>query len=341
MRRLSGIEGFAVRSLGRLSSARGRAASLAILTYHRVLPQRDSLLPGEPSASEFKLQMDLLADNFNVLPLRDGIGRLGSGSLPARAVCITFDDGYANNLEVAQPILASRSLPATIFVAPGYLGRDLMFNDMIIEAIRAAPEQLDLAPVGLGAHRLSDNDARLKAIDLIIDALKYEVQSVRSERARAVTAIAGVREPPSLMMTEQQIHAAHKAGFEIGAHTVTHPILTKTDPKAAAMEIVSSRAMLQDIIGDTVASFAYPNGRPGRDYDPSHVAMVRDAGFDLAVSTAWGTASGASPLYELPRISVWDRDPLRFAGRIIKAYRQRRHEVSINHPSTWAGQAPA
>jgi len=331
VRRLSGIEGLAIRGLGRLLSARGRAASVAILTYHRVLPQSDPLLPGEPSASEFKSQMDLLADNFNVLSLRDGIGRLRSGSLPARAVCITFDDGYANNLEVAQPILATRSLPATIFVAPGYLGRTLMFNDVIIEAVRAAPAQLDLTPVGLGVHELSDNDARLTAIGSIIDALKYEVQSVRAERSAAIAAIAGMRDPPSLMMTEQQVRAAHEAGFEIGAHTVTHPILTKSGLRDAEREITASRTMLQDITGHDVRSFAYPNGRPNRDYGQLHVEMVRNAGFELAVSTAWGTATAGSPLLELPRVSIWDRDSLRFAGRILKAYRERQHEVAAGH----------
>lgn len=66
------------------------------------------MLPSEPDAATFAQQMGLLAQNFVVLPLREGVARLRQGRLPARAVCITFDDGYANNFTVALPILRER-----------------------------------------------------------------------------------------------------------------------------------------------------------------------------------------------------------------------------------------
>ena len=97
--RMSVIKAFERAILARLSPA-GPRARLLILTYHRVLARPDPLLKDEPDAKTFAAQMDVLSSYCNVLPLPEAVARLKSGSLPSRAACITFDDGYANNLEV-------------------------------------------------------------------------------------------------------------------------------------------------------------------------------------------------------------------------------------------------
>jgi peptidoglycan/xylan/chitin deacetylase (PgdA/CDA1 family) len=118
---------------------------LSILIYHRVLPVPDPLRAGEPDATRFDQQMRYLARHFSVLPLREAFRRLRAGTLPRRACCITFDDGYADNLTVALPILEKYGLPATIFIATGYLDGGRMFNDAAIDALGAAPgDALDL-----------------------------------------------------------------------------------------------------------------------------------------------------------------------------------------------------
>ena len=88
---------------------------------------------------------------FNVIPLREGVAGLKAGRLPARALSITFDDGYANNESIAAPILARLGLHATFFIATGFLDGGRMFNDTIIETVRAARgTELDLQALGLG-----------------------------------------------------------------------------------------------------------------------------------------------------------------------------------------------
>src|SRR5215831_728021 len=141
MNSLSALQSVLVRLLGSLSSSSGRTAALIVLIFHRVLRERDPLLPSEPDATAFIALVRLLAENFNVLPLSDAVARLYDGRLPHRAVCITFDDGYANNHDIALPILAARNLPATVFVAPAFLNGGRMFNDTIIEALRRAPNE--------------------------------------------------------------------------------------------------------------------------------------------------------------------------------------------------------
>jgi len=105
-------------------------------------------------------------------------------------------------------------------------------------------------------------------------------------------------------------------GMEVGAHTVSHPILARMAPDAAAAEIRNSKRHLEDIVGAPIRLFAYPNGVPQQDYTAAHVRMVLDCGFAAAVSTAWGAASRRSDRFQLPRFTPWDGTAPRFGVRM-------------------------
>lgn len=316
------IESALVRYAAAAMSNSGRAASLLVFIFHRVLPEPDPLLPDEPDARDFAAQIALMGSAFSVMPLTDAVRRLTAGSLPRRAASITFDDGYANNCEVARPILAAKGLPATVFVAPGFLDGGRMFNDTVVDAIRQAPRDIDLRSLGLATYRFSDASSRVEAIRQILHALRLLGPTERAQKADAIAAMLGVHEAPGPMLTTQQLLTLHRSGIEIGAHTLTHPILTTVPSDVARVEIGESKRRLEQIIGASVRAFAYPNGRPGADYTAEHVAMVKDAGFDVAVSTAWGAASSTSAPLQIPRVAAWDRQPLLYGARIVKAYRQ-------------------
>jgi peptidoglycan/xylan/chitin deacetylase (PgdA/CDA1 family) len=296
------------------------------MIFHRVPVSPDPLLPGEPDAAHFGRLMDLITDHFNVLSLREACKRLRSGTLPARAASITFDDGYANNYEVALPILTARRIPATVFVAPGFLNGGYMFNDLVIESIRCAPTELDLREQGLEHFLLPDNSARIAALETIVPKLKYLEPSERVRRSQEIADLAGASPPANLMMTDAQVLALHRAGIEIGAHTMQHPILTRVAPEEARAEMLESKRRLEEIIGAPVRSFAYPNGKPHSDYNATHVALARECGFDCALSTAWGAATMNSDMHQIPRIAPWDRSARRYIARAMGAYRQRSYE---------------
>lgn len=323
MKAPSTLESLAIRTGGRLLARGGPGASLAVLIFHRVLATKDDLLPYEPDAAEFSALMSLASRCFNVLPLTEAVERLRHGTLPSRALCITFDDGYANNLHIAQPILAAHRVPATVFVAPGYLDGGRMFNDTVIESIRRAPADLDLSNEGLGRFELSDASSRVKAYVEIIGKLKYLDPAQRSHRAERIAERVGAPLPNDLMMTSREVQQLHGLGIEIGAHTVTHPILKSVATATARDEIVRSKQVLEEMIAQPVRSFAYPNGAPQKDYGPEHVRMVSEAGFDLALSTSWGTARAGSDVFQLPRVAPWDRSPLRYGARILRSYGER------------------
>lgn len=324
----SPLEATILRGGARLVSPGGPRGSLLVLIYHRVFAERDPLLADEPDAARFAAQMDLVAGMCNVLPLAVAVERLAAGTLPPRAAAITFDDGYANNLEVAAPILAARGLTATFFITTGFIDGGAMWNDLVIEAFRHARGELDLGPLGLGRFELADVAARRRAVDEVLEKLKYLERAERLRKAEAIVELAGVPAGRRLMMTEDELRRLAGMGMDIGAHCVTHPILARAPAELARREILESRSRLEAILGAPVRTFAYPNGRPGRDYGPEHVAMVRDAGFAAAVSTAWGAASRGCDPFQIPRLAPWDRSALRYGLRLVRGFTEKRAAVA-------------
>ncbi|SDZ76944.1 polysaccharide deacetylase family protein [Nitrosospira multiformis] len=302
------------RAMLHLLSPGGRHARLSILIYHRVLPCQDPLFPEESHARSFDQQMEQLAACFRVISLGEAIRGLRNGTLPPRAACVTFDDGYADNAEIALPILKKRGIPATFFVATGFLDGGRMFNDTVIELIRGAPgSTVDLDSLGLGRFPIGTVSERRQTIHQLLGKLKYLPSALRQSTVEAMSASIPVMLPDNLMMTSEQVRMMHNAGMEIGGHTASHPILAKMESRAACADIATGKEMLEGIIRAPVRFFAYPNGKPGRDYLPDHVRMVKKLGFDAAVSTAHGAARKGSDLHQLPRFTPWDRRPLRFA----------------------------
>ena len=306
----------------------GDRSRLSILIYHRVLPGADALNHWDPTAAEFEGQIRILSRFFTPLPLGEAVERLRRNALPAHAACVSFDDGYRDNLDVALPILRRHGVPATFFIATGYLNGGRMWNDTVIESIRRCERaDVDLSSMDLGVVPLSTTELRRKAIGKILSALKHLPGGEREAKVARIEAIAASALPGDLMMRDQDVRALRAAGMEVGAHTETHPILTRLASADARREIDRSRERLIAILGEPVSLFAYPNGKPGQDYAAEHVRMVRDAGFSAAVSTAWGVASTGSDLFQLPRFTPWDRQPARFALRLLLNRRNPRPVV--------------
>lgn len=122
--------------------------------------------------------------------------------------------------------------------------------------------------------------------------------------------------PVDLMMTGAQVQALRRAGMQIGAHTVTHPILKGLPLDAAQREITGSRQHLEGLINERVGLFAYPNGKHGVDFDDAAVALVGRLGFDAAVTTHAGVSRPGGDRFCMPRFTPWEGDSLRFGLRL-------------------------
>jgi len=314
-----------------LVSPPDQRACLSVLIFHRVLPKTDPLFPGEPTAQWFDQMLGWLKKWFNVLPLDEALDRTKKFTLPSRAAAITFDDGYADNYQIALPILKKHGLSATFFVATGHLNGGRMWNDTVVESIRNsrmdkldlsksqafAGSQLNIFPIGSLLEKRS-------AIETILGRIKY-LQS--ADRETEITLIAdqiGTNLPNDLMMTSEQIIEMHRSGMLIGAHTVTHPILANLQAAEVRAEISESKKYLEALLQEDIRLFAYPNGKPNLDYQARDSQIIKELGFDAALTTAWGVVDRDSDLMQLPRFTPWDQSELRFGIRLIKNILQNR-----------------
>jgi peptidoglycan/xylan/chitin deacetylase (PgdA/CDA1 family) len=301
------------------ASPSGPKARLSVFIFHRVLPEPDALFPEEMHARRFDELCGWLAGWFNVLPLDQAAARLQAGRLPARAACITFDDGYVDNYSVAMPILKRHGLTATFFIATGFLDGGRMWNDTLIETIRACrATELDLAVLGLGTHVLGTVAAQQAAITSLIGQIKYRPVAQRISLTEEVATLACVKLPQNLMMASAEVKALRQAGMQIGAHTASHPILAKLTDEQARQEIGDSKLFLEQLLGERITVFAYPNGKLGEDYLPQSVDVVRSLGFDAAVSTQWGASRMGDDPLQIKRFTPWDKTRLRFGLRLLK-----------------------
>jgi len=314
-----------IRSLLALLSPAGRSARLSILIFHRVLGCPDPLFPGEADVHRFEQICSFLKAWCNILPLSEAVERLQASSLPARAACITFDDGYADNYRHALPILDRHGLHATFFIATGFLDGGRMWNDTLIEAVRATEfEAIDLGDLGFGKIATQSIDDKRAALKTLIPALKHQDIAARDGRVASIVAHCGnISLPSNLMMTSTEIRALHAAGMGIGAHTANHPILALCEQTAARNEISEGRATLKTLLGERIGLFAYPNGKVGADYTQEHVDMVQDLGFDAAVSTNAGASGHGDDAFQLSRFTPWDREAWRFGLRLARNLMQR------------------
>ena len=292
----------AARAAGRLLSPASRRARLVVFCYHQVVAAFDPLRPGEPDEAQFLQDVRLIDRVFNVLTMGEAVRRLASGSLPHRAACITFDDGYADNFQRAAPILRSVGVPATFFITGGAVDSGVMWNDLVIESVARSGSKEG------------------EALPTMLAKLKYLPVSERWEESVRLFRESGDPDLPRLMMTRDMVAGLSEQGFEIGGHTISHPILKEQPDEVAKKEIEDCATWIQDVTGKAPTTFAYPNGIPGQDFEPKHESMVRHAGFEAAASTQWSVAGPGSNLFAIPRVGPWWRQGRALTTGLCRSY---------------------
>lgn len=275
---------------------------LLVLCWHNIDPTPAFPAPAGASRRGFTRQLTLLSRFGNVVRLPDALAALESGRpLPPRAVALTFDDGYRDNLEVAVPALRQHGLPATFFLVPGFLSGEI---DAWWEELASAFDQATATKLDWAGRRypLAEPAQRRSAYLALLPGLKS-----RDRRGRdgAVTELRRLLAPrggagEALFLGWDGARELAGAGHDIGSHSVSHAILSRETAPDQATELNDSRNRLQDGLQRTVELFAYPNGAAG-DYDTATTDAARHAGYRAAFTTTAGFAGTGQLPYELRR----------------------------------------
>ena len=294
-----------LKSAGIIRRYIAQQKSVRILMYHRVNDDQDCLgLTVRPEL--FAHQLQYLKDNYEVITLAEAVSHIASGSISNNYCVITFDDGYRDNYQIAAPLLAEYGVPATIFVTcdaveTGQFGWGAFDRTLLTTKVG----QIDLNRWGVGQYELINQAAREQAVITLHRLLKKLPDAVKQEIVAHVVATYGdgTGGQRTMMTWAEVAELAAGSLVTIGAHTVSHPILSRMPEAQARYEICEGKRTLEGKISRTVNFFAYPNGRR-EDIGPNIVALVKQAGFHAACTTIPGqNATGADP-FELRRIDV-------------------------------------
>ena len=339
------------RVLSAVARTARKATALAIghpgafvLLYHRVATPRRDPWQLAVSPENFEAHLRVIREHAEPLSLKDFCDLHQVGKLPSRAVAVTFDDGYLDNLDVAKPLLESYGIPATVFLATGYAGPGRTFWwDELEEMIVGSPDLpskivLDLssearefpngadatsprAPVSLQARQSGgagrealymDIWQRLRRLpgparDHALASLRQQIEYDTASLTRAMN----VGEIRSLI--DSQL-------ISVGAHTVTHPSLTELSTELQWQEIEQSRRDVQLFTMQPVEHFSYPHGMA----DSTTIRLVRDAGFRTAAAVSFRAPhdcrrAGLNP-FEMPRVNIGNWGGELFRGRMRVAF---------------------
>jgi len=313
---------------------------LAVLIYHRVGHSQDPLRPRMATAEEFRGQLRALARFFHPVGLLDGLRRLRAGTLPSRAVAVTFDDGYKDNVQVALPVLREQGIPATFFIATSYLDAGRMWNDTVIEAVRRlTPGEHAFGHAGLEEISVPHSLDRRPLVLGLLNALKHRPQDERQGAADRLAELAGQALPRDLMMRREDVKLLIEAGMDVGGHTRTHPILSGLPATQAEQEIAGGLDDIASITGRRPTLFAYPNGRRGLDYGDREVGLLRRIGVEAAFVTNRGVVTRNSDPLQLPRLTPLHRRAGRFGIALWRAYSEPEWQPAPESAATVGGLA--
>jgi len=324
----------AAAATGLLALAESRMrGKLTILTFHRVLPDalfKDYLFPSlAVSESMFRGQMRTLAHRCRVVTLEEGITAMHNGSAGAKPmVAVTFDDGYADNVRVAAPIMNAAGVRATFFVVAGLIGTDA---ELWYDVAARRWQHATLAQLSQACRAAGVDGAWMAVKPAIGEWMSFLKRLTPPQRANVVAELSDPgpseeRRHLDRLMSIDELRELRDAGHVIGSHSMSHPLLPQLDADALEAELVESRKLLEHWLHAPVRGFSYPNG----DQDDRVRAAVAHAQCTHACTTKTARNDRHADPLRLARI---DMHPSRSSG-LHGEYDEAsfRAAISLIHP---------
>lgn len=329
--------------------ARRFARTAVVLVYHRVTDLVSDPWSLSVSPRRFEQHLQVLESRFHPLSLTDLTHALRTGSVPPLSVVVTFDDGYADNLHYAKPLLERYHIPGTVFVTTGSLGQDREFwwdeLDKLLLQPSQLPEALRLRLDGkayewhLGdATHYELQDAlrhrrwraweepptpRHRMYSTLWELLQRSSDAERRAVLHELVSWAGVdpgaRSTHRSLTVDELRDLAQGHLVDVGAHTVSHRVLATLPTTEQKDEIYKSKLFLEQTLERPVTTFAYPYGKPS-DYTGETKAIVEHLGFTAACANVPGLVRSGSDCYQIPRVHAHDWDGEEFVGRVAREF---------------------
>jgi peptidoglycan/xylan/chitin deacetylase (PgdA/CDA1 family) len=300
--------------LRRLGGGRKTPPTALILLYHRVANAEADPFRLCVSPELFEQHLQLLRASWPIVPLEDVVNGVATSSPRRRPVIVvTFDDGYADNLEVAQPIASVLDVPLTVFVTgdPVANGERFWWDELVSLLWQPRDEPRTLT-VDVGKRTrsfpLGTEQQRVKAAGELHRALR---PLDKRERDAVLAAIAAEVSPRPLagegrpLTTAELRKLASLPGVTVGAHTMQHRALSSLSAAERLAELRESRRFVQDTVGRRVEYFSYPFGR-ARDIGADSRRAVAEAGYRAACTTVQEAVRVDQSHYALPRLTVYE-----------------------------------
>jgi peptidoglycan/xylan/chitin deacetylase (PgdA/CDA1 family) len=295
---------------------RGRAA---ILMLHRFTDRQRGVVGHDPARVSALLEA-LRAMRCRILPLGEVFARLRQGEpFDPLTVAFTLDDGYVEQAEIAAPIFAAFDCPATIFVTTGFLDGDLWFWwDKITHVVETTARRTIEVPLA-GNRRAYDVQTPDSRTTTMLAFTEFCKGLADADRHTAIAAFAEAAEvdlpvtppPRYVSMSWEQVRRLEARGISFGPHSVTHPVLARTDDDRARYEVAESWRRLQAETRAPLDIFCYPNGQAG-DFGDREIANLAELGLKGAVTAVPGFACprtvdrNGGGLYRVPRFAYDD-----------------------------------
>lgn len=309
--------------------SRVASGKFAILCYHRVgaggIPFYSEL-----PAEAFEAQMKFLRKHYRVVSLEQLLREIRDPESKGQAVAITFDDGYRGLYTEALPILKKYQIPATVYLIAGAVETgEVAWYDRIFLALQTVPQGVFEIELGR-AYRfdLATPASRVAAASQINACLREIPDERRREYCAALEKRVAL--PPdelaNRMLSWDQVREMERAGIVFGAHTMSHPALSRLKPQDAERELRESRRLIEERLKRPVADFAFPFGKPA-DCGEGADALLERCGYRSAVTTSDGiNRTGANP-YRLRRPGIDLNGPLSlFAFHMNQAFLRGQEE---------------
>jgi peptidoglycan/xylan/chitin deacetylase (PgdA/CDA1 family) len=279
------------------------ASRLLVLAWHNV--EGTWCYPSQTRAGVggFARQLHRLRRLATVVPLEPALSALSAGEpLPPRAVALTFDDGYRDNLELAVPLLERLGLPCTFFLVPGLLSRE----------VRPWWEVLAWAFAHAGNRTVSWEGRVLQTGDrwghrsflTVAEPLKALDRATREQRIGELLELLepeGTLDEERLFLDWDGARELVRRGFAVGSHSTYHAILSREAPEEQLRDLVASRRRLEAELQVPIRLLAYPNGTQA-DYSAVTVAAAERAGYRHALGAHAGLNRRSTAGYEHPRL---------------------------------------